>query len=37
MGLWQRIKEAWKVLFRKEIKEAFDIDVKVSAGITIFC
>lgn len=33
MGLWQRIKEAWKVLFRKEIKEAFDIDVKVSAGM----
>lgn len=30
MGLWQRIKEAWKVLFRKEIKEAFDIDVRLS-------
>lgn len=33
MGLWQRLKEAWKVLFRKEIKEAFDIEVKVSAGM----
>lgn len=33
MSLWQRIKEAWKILFRREIKEAFDIDVKVSAGM----
>lgn len=33
MGLWQRIKEAVKILFRKEIREAFDIDVKVSAGM----
>ena len=33
MGLWQRIKEAVKILFRKEIREAFNIDVKVSSGM----
>lgn len=33
MGLWQRLKEAWKVLFRREIQEAFGIDTKVSAGM----
>ncbi len=33
MGFWERVKEAWKVLFRKEIKEAFDIDVRLSADM----
>ena len=33
MGFLQRVKEALKVLFRKEIKEAFDIDVNVSANM----
>ena len=33
MGFLQRVKEAFRVLFKREIKEAFDIDVNLSANM----